>query len=137
MSVTCPYCGEDADIDDGFHCSHCGRKETGEVAAKYYVEEVMEMGEYRTVKDGGEWPVDHCPECGSKAFVDYGEPEDPNDGVRAECFQCGHTVGNHADYDDPDDDIVAKKCVKCGDLFESKDGSLVCNKCWSEETSKD
>ncbi len=132
-TVECPYCREEAEIDAGFSCPHCGKQEKGEVAAKDYVEDVMETSHYRTVKEGGDWPISHCDECGSEAFVDLGPQENPEGGRAGVCFECGHEI-HFRGYDEPGG---ARHCMKCGKLFEAEDGITVCPECFAETIRKD
>lgn len=130
--VTCPFCKEDANIDDGFHCNHCGKTASGPEAARAYVEDYLGISEYQTVKDGGDWPISHCDECGTEAFVDYGEVEAFEGGIRGQCFQCGYEMKERS-YDE-DGDLVSepRHCTKCGKLFEATDDMSVCPDCFRE-----
>jgi len=132
-TIDCPYCQKDAEIDDGLKCSHCSRSVTGEVAAKDYVEDVLGISHYATVKDGGDWPISHCGECGTEALVDFGPQDDPSGGLAALCFQCGNEL-HHNPYGVPGG---ATHCLKCGELFDSEDGITVCPDCFAIAVSKD
>lgn len=132
--ITCPYCKEDTGtIDDGFHCSSCGKNETGPIAARDFVEDVMNLDEYKVVSDGGDWPLTFCNDCGQESFVDFGPPEDIGVGLRALCFSCGYEIANR----EPDLDGGPRNCLKCGKLFSAEDGITVCPDCLDDSMSED
>ncbi len=91
------------------------------------------MSHYATVKDGGDWPITNCDECGSESFVDFGPQENPEGGRAALCFECGHEI-HHKAYGESGG---ATYCMKCGKLFESEDGITVCPECFEATINKD
>lgn len=51
-------------------CLFCLWNPNGEEAAQEYVSVVLGLSSYVVIKDGGEWPVYSCMECGAEALVD-------------------------------------------------------------------
>jgi hypothetical protein len=76
---------------------------------------------YETVKDGGEWPVCQCVECGAEAFVATTDTAETDpDVANWVCYACGHTCA--------DTDIG--QCVDCGIMtYKARDGLTVCGNC--------
>lgn len=71
--VECPSCGERVmvidDKNNNCHCYMCGYEETGEEAAKEYLFSIEGIDEYSTIKDGAEYPLYVCPECGKISLL--------------------------------------------------------------------
>ena len=123
--MICPDCGEktlvinDDDANNGCHCYFCNYKDDGEMTAQKYLSNVLRLNAYRIVKDGGEYPLYYCPECGQQSLIEVGN--------QYVCFSCRMM------YDK--DEI--KKCEECGTLYvcydESDDG--LCGNCkeWRRE----
>lgn len=81
--------------------------------ANDYVENELGINEYRCVKDGGEFPVYECPECGADQFT-----YDAKKGIY-HCFSCDKTFTT--------DDLSF--CEKCGNLTRRNDGLPICLLC--------
>lgn len=81
--------------------------------AKDYVENELEISEYRCVKDGGEFPVYECPECGEEQLV-----YDTNT-HRYHCFACDE---NYTDED-------LGFCERCGNLMRKSEDAPICQNC--------
>lgn len=81
--------------------------------ASDYVENELGIKEYRCVKDGGEFPVYECPECGAEQLV-Y-DAENGN----YHCFSC--------DEDFTTDDISF--CEKCGNIMRRNPEIFICQNC--------
>ena len=88
--------------------------------ANEYVENELGISEYRCVKDGGEFPVYECPECGDEQLV-----YDAKAG-RFHCFSC--------DQNYTTDDLSF--CSNCGQLMYNN-GESVCDDCFEHAISKD
>jgi hypothetical protein len=55
---------------------------------------VLGLSYYEAAKDGGQWPVHSCVECGAEAFVLTGEPGGAvSDEMMWVCFACGYVLG--------------------------------------------
>jgi DNA-directed RNA polymerase subunit M/transcription elongation factor TFIIS len=79
----CPKCGsnlvaqknpknkdhQSADVG----CRACGAKSTAGDLIVHSLVEHFQYEHHVAVKDGGEEPLHHCPECGAKAYVTYDE----------------------------------------------------------------
>lgn len=82
--VECPSCREKtmviSDSNDKCHCYMCGYEAKGETAAREYLFNIEGVDEYSIVKDGGEYPLYICPECGKESLI-----EKDNTYV---CFSC-------------------------------------------------
>lgn len=120
---TCPECGENFLIcDDGVQCIFCGYIDSGECAARNYIENIMNISSYSTIKDGGEFPQYVCPECSEESLVmDV-------DNKTVFCFSCGYTI--------PIEDLVF--CAECNQPFEdSEDDGCICNACFKQLVEND
>lgn len=104
--ITCPSCFQDAAlIDSGTECLFCGLSITDpEEAADLYIENVLNISQYRTIKDGGDWPQDECPECELESLVTVGE--------KFICFNCSTRF-------DPNEFVCCAICDKIvrGEMF--------------------
>lgn len=123
-AITCPECEEKfLLIDDGVKCYFCEYEDSGESAAQNYIQNIIGIDEYSTVKDGGDYPLEECPECGAESFVYDCE------GEKAICFDCGYLCNK--------DDLSACSC--CGVLFHenTEDGVGICSSCLDYKTNKD
>lgn len=110
LCLECPLCHQAALVVDeapegegGARCRFCSAGPHDEELADLYVEDVLNMSSHVTIKDGGEWPVHECFECGRESFVEgirqlrpppdaaadeqAGQPEP----VFAACFSCALT----------------------------------------------
>ncbi len=124
--VTCPDCGErtlvinDDNANNNCHCYFCNYKDNGESVARKYLSKVLRLDEYRIVKDGGEYPLYSCPDCGRDSLIKIN-----SDYI---CFSCRMM------YDK--DEI--RRCEECGSLYtcydETSDEGL-CDNCkeWRKE----
>ena len=103
--------------------SSTGYEDTGESAADNYIFNIIGMDGYSTVKDGGEYPLYECPQCGKETFVLDSENE------RALCFSC--------DFDCDAGEL--EFCSSCGSLFYDSDeeGIGICPNCIEYKLSKD
>jgi hypothetical protein len=110
-------------------CVYCFYHPDGEDAAYAYVTFVLQQSHYETVKDGGLWPVEHCLECGSGAFVRGVEEVDgANRRIVWACFACGYVC--------TDEDV--DHCARCGILtYSEDDGAAVCETCMANLLSRD
>lgn len=127
--MICPRCLQQAVTIDGgeVQCHFCHYSAQAENAADEYVSEVMGLSSYETVKDGGEWPVYSCPECGNTALVH-------EDGDFT-CFSCGEHWT----------ELTMRFCESCGKPFavkcsQAEDGhyeidSFMCPGCWEYRMS--
>lgn len=109
--LNCPRCSQTAlcDGEDGLPaCKFCFWSVSGAEGADEYVEESLGMSSYVTVKDGGEWPVVDCAECGAGALVEGVEV------IRS--ATTGHTGDDH------------RLCFACG-LFEEGGHLERCGRC--------
>jgi len=118
LVLTCPSCDQHALVLDGdASCLFCRYAAAGPVAADDYIGSVLGLVEYIEISQGGEWPRDICPSCGSDAFVDTGEDGDH----RFACFSCGVAWA--------DGDI--ESCARCGGPYEVEDELSVCASCFA------
>lgn len=113
--VVCPACKEKMlRIDDGesCRCFFCGFTADGPSAAVQYVENVLNISEYELVKDGEEFPVFDCPECGKNAMTIVND--------EYVCFSCAERY--------PADKVG--RCNECGALYLKKENDIgLCNSC--------
>jgi hypothetical protein len=123
--IVCPECLKKYFIcDDGQNkCLFCCYSGNPEDVADAYITNVLGISAYSCVKDGGEYPLYECFECGENSMVfDYDKDE-------AFCFNCGHSI----DLSD------VEWCPDCGQPFTSygEDGMTICNSCFNYRVSKD
>jgi ssDNA-binding Zn-finger/Zn-ribbon topoisomerase 1 len=122
--VTCPECEQDAYIfRDGQNgkCLFCGYDRDGAVAAIHYAENVLNESEYTTVKDGGEWIVHYCLNCGKMASVE-GIMTVASVEANYGCFACGYYAGEEE----------LERCERCGEWTHSSqepDSASICSNC--------
>ena len=88
--------------------------------AAAYVENELEIDEYSCVKDGGEFPVYDCPECGHDQLVYDAE------GNKYHCFHCS------TDFDG--EDLI--HCSGCHTITYTNEMDL-CPNCIEHKNSKD
>ena len=81
--------------------------------AKDYVENELGISEYRCVKDGGDFPIYECPECGEDQLVYDADNE------KYHCFTCEKNYTT--------DDLTF--CDRCGSIMEHKNEAAVCQNC--------
>ncbi len=81
--------------------------------AKEYIENELGINEYRCVKDGGEFPLYECPECGEEQLAYNVEK-----GI-FHCFACDESFTT--------DDISF--CERCGSLMRRDNEFPVCSNC--------
>jgi hypothetical protein len=120
----CTACGQDAAIfDDGSRCVFCGTHQEPSDAANEYIETVLGLSSYSTIKNGGEWPVYGCPECEDETMVDTGDATE-----RYRCFSC--------DARFQDGELV--RCSECNQLVHVDDeGDGLCSQCLRNKFSRD
>ncbi len=119
--VQCPLCLEVAMMFDGGRakCEFCGFADDGENAANMFAHNILELSKYRVVKQGGEWPVRQCPECGRSAFVE-GLDSMSSHPTRWVCFSCGTEAA--------DEDVLP--CVRCNEPVITSEGPYaLCDFC--------
>ena len=123
--LACPQCGQKAAlVEGGIHCLFCGHRDSAEAAADAYISGVLGIDKYTTIKDGGEWPLHTCPECGKETMVDHLREVGANE--RFVCFGCGES------WDD------LEICSYCGGLYDpGEDGQLICDNCLAARIEKD
>ena len=101
VQFSCPECQSDlveqADPENRCHesldcsCRRCGQRFGAEQAIEMALETHFENESYVAMTDGGEQPVQVCPDCGVKAYVFTEE--------QVTCAWCG---------------LVLEECVRCG-----------------------
>lgn len=81
--------------------------------AKEYIENELGINEYRCVKDGGEFPLYECPECGEEQLVYDAEAG------RFHCFSCDQNFTTEE----------LSFCSRCGRIMKSNKDSFICDCC--------
>lgn len=109
-NIQCPNCGstlvrqlDDSNADPHgatFRCTACGETAEAEALVLHVLDVVYGADIYIAAKDGGEPPIEECPECGLESYVveyagcalcDFALPDG------AECAICGDALTPH-DY---------------------------------------
>lgn len=71
----CSLCKEEVmavcDDNDECHCFYCGYKGDGKKTAQLFLQNIKGLNEYRTIKDGGIFPLFNCPDCFYYSFVEF------------------------------------------------------------------
>lgn len=118
--VDCPECFQKTlPLDGNFECLFCGYSDDPENVAYSYVENILGLSEYLEVKDGGYFPLENCPECGTHTLLVK------DDGFL--CFNCS-SEWNSEDL---------RTCNWCNEYYEEKDGDIgMCDDCHSEKARK-
>jgi len=127
LVVQCPYCDQESLVLDqdkiaheGFvKCAVCIVQADPETAAFDYVQNILGCSHYGSFKDGDEFPLRNCPECGLNAFVGA------NDGYI--CFNCCETSSVDS----------TNECSYCGEIYFLKADDLgFCDNCWEYKESQ-
>lgn len=85
--TVCPKCFQNALIlNDNKKCLFCNYTNDEETLSSEFIENILLVNEYRTIKHGGEFPLYHCLECGKKSFVNATSEDKINKWI---CFSCG------------------------------------------------
>lgn len=119
----CPECGEQFLLrDDGVVCKFCGYEDDAESAAELYMENIMNMSAYSTIKNGGTMPIYDCPQCGYETLVI------DSDNNCAVCFSC--------DYSCEPSELIF--CAKCDQPFEGdEETGCICSSCLEQLVEDD
>lgn len=96
-NIQCPNCGSQLvrQLDDqnadphraSFRCTACGQTSNVETLVLHVLEEVYGADAFIAAKDGGDQPVEDCPECGLESYVVE----------RGACALCEFTLPKGAD----------------------------------------
>jgi transcription elongation factor Elf1 len=128
--IECPTCHQEAMSADGgtVKCRFCNHTTDSEDAATQYVSRVLGYhSRYAVEKDGGEWPLQTCPECGHETLVT--QVPGACDSHEGFCFTCGEDWG-------PGD---LARCSECAEPYGRRDeGDIgICGNCLDAKFSKD
>lgn len=111
--VECPECyHKTMPIDGTSKCLFCGTSYDPEELAYQYIQNILGISEFITVKDGGEFPLEECPACDQEALVYM------NDCYL--CLACGEEW----------QDFELDHCNYCSRVYISKESSIgMCDDC--------
>jgi len=128
--IQCPSCMQKAMSADGgvVKCLFCHHAPSPSVAVEEYVTSILGCPDSFTLaKDGGEWPVKTCPECGDDTFVTA--VPGPADTYDFYCFNCGYEAKEHQ----------MSLCCDCSEYFDHGDepGIGICPDCFHAKVSRD
>lgn len=125
IDVPCNMCKEKfvTKKEDNYICNLCKHKLTAEDIAISFIENELKINPYRIMKDGGIFPLHHCPECSENTFVYHCKE---NSEIIAHCYNCDEDYTN------------AKCCEICNEFFiPLNEDNLICKNCWENINSKD
>ena len=127
--IECPSCLQTAMSADGgtVRCLFCFYAPDPSDAAEEFVTNVLGYpSRFEVEKDGGQWPVRTCPECGDDTFVTAAGRRHPRDFY---CFNCG--------YENSSDRM--ELCYEHGEYYEhgGEAGSHICADCFRARISRD
>jgi predicted RNA-binding Zn-ribbon protein involved in translation (DUF1610 family) len=128
--IQCPSCLQTAMNADGgeVRCLFCFSAPDPSDAAEEYVTNVLGYpSRFEVEKDGGEWPVRTCPECGDHTFVT--EVPGRHDSHDFYCFNCGYENSSGQ----------MELCHDCGEYYDhgGEAGSHICSDCFNAKVSRD
>jgi hypothetical protein len=127
LVVQCPYCDQESLVldqdkiahDGNVKCEVCLIESDPESVAFDYVQNVLGHFHYNAVRDGDEFPLYNCPECGLNTFVETGE--------EYICFNCCETSSLES----------TNECSYCGEKYYPKADDLgFCDECWEYKESQ-
>lgn len=134
-TVECPRCRQPTLLlldGESARCAFCLWNPEAEEGAEEYVEGVLGESHYVVVKEGGEWPVYNCLNCGREALVngirvlggqatrDVRDQHGPPPSSSWGCFACG------INYSEAEIDF----CSRCGTPTDSGyDELTICADC--------
>lgn len=129
-SIECPTCQQKALSADGgtVKCLFCNYAADSKTAADEYMSNILGFhSRYATEKDGDDWPLTTCPDCGNETFVS--RVPGPYDAHNSYCFYCGQ------EYKAGD----LEKCYDCSELYDhgGEPGSHICSDCFQARVAKD
>jgi predicted RNA-binding Zn-ribbon protein involved in translation (DUF1610 family) len=128
--IQCPSCLQIAMNADGgeVKCLFCLSAPAPSDAAEEYVTNVLGYpSRFEVEKDGGEWPVRICPECGDHTFVTAVPGR--HDSQDFYCFNCGYENSSNQ----------MELCHDCGEYYDhgGEAGSHICADCFNAKVSRD
>lgn len=128
--VQCPSCHQLAMSADGgtVKCLFCHLSTDADTAAEEYVVNILGYpSQFEVEKDGGEWPVRACPECGSETFVT--DVRGVNNIRNCYCFDCGISYSG--------DEV--ELCHDCNEYYVhgGEAGCHICPDCFHAKVSRD
>ncbi len=123
--VVCPSCVQDALMADcDVLCAFCGYAASAEDAAELYIANTIGGSRHYYMKEGEEYPLRRCRNCGNNALV-FEEGYTESNGI---CFVCGDTPS-------PGDYV---SCDQCNELCRDEDrAGGMCPECFSAYISED
>jgi hypothetical protein len=123
--IECPTCQQLAlEVEAGsVRCRFCYHSSRPEEAANEYIARVLGYdSRYAVEKDGGEWPLSTCPECGDGTLVTR-LPK--HDGF---CFNCGQKWESGE----------LARCCDCNEFYRTDDVDVgICTTCFRAKVEKD
>lgn len=108
-------------------CLFCNFSADSETAAEEYVVNILGYpSQFEVEKDGGEWPVRTCPDCGSQTFVT--EVRGVDDASSSYCFDCGICYSG--------DEV--ELCHDCNEYYahSGEAGCHICPDCFHAKVSR-
>jgi hypothetical protein len=129
LQPECPRCRR-ATLDLGGkkpRCPRCRYARPAPEMVDEYLDEVVGLSKYSTVKDGGEWPSYQCPSCRDEHVLVALEPGDEVANPRRFiCFGCGEAWA----------DGELNVCCECNEFRELGE-AIICDDCFDEKVAKD
>ncbi len=111
--VECPECYRQTLPLDGNHkCIFCGTSYESEDLANQYIENVLGINKYISIKDGGDFPLEECPACDRETLV-----------LMADLYLCFACVEKWQRYE-------LDHCNYCNRAYLPKESNIgMCNDC--------
>jgi hypothetical protein len=120
-------CGEETLVlGDPTHCLFCRDEASPEDAADLWIRHALGITHYDVEKEGGEYPLHDCPECGRETLVDTRDIGETFGKERYVCFACGETYKEGR----------MRRCDTCGTLYRVRrdDDGGTCATCLDDRS---
>lgn len=121
MILNCPKCFQQTFIianEEDPKCLFCGYSDSSEIAARQYVENILDINKYIEVKDGGYFPVEECPNCNKNSLVLN---------KNWTCFNCGESWKQ----------CEIGFCIECNDVFPLSNLEFeMCENCYNSKLDR-
>jgi hypothetical protein len=123
--IECPTCQQKAlEVDGGVvRCRFCYHTTDPDDAANDYIARVLGYSSrYSVEKDGGEWPLNRCPQCGHNTLVGTEEMQSHF------CFNCGEEWSSDS----------LERCCECNEFYAAEEGDgRICTLCFRAKVERD
>lgn len=127
--VQCPACYQESFVlGESLLCLFCGYSTEPEVAAREWIESILGLTYESMIKEGEDFPLFMCPECGYETLVEIGLVGNQIEHFQYVCFNC-REGWKRSDLNE---------CMRCGNLYITRDDDFcICKDCFKHQMSKE